>query len=431
MARVRTTLIIACALALACGAAMAQIMRSAPRVFISGSAYHTAVCPGPAAYGHFRCFAHVVTDRAGNPLVNRFVPNRYVRGVRAATVPFGFSPQELNQAYNPSVVGKYPSGVGSSSTIVAIVDAYGYVEAERDLGIYRSEYGLPACTTANGCFNKYNQLGTKAYYPGQNLGWAQETALDLDMVSAMCPQCKITLVEANDDSGANLAVAVNVAVAKGAHVVSNSYGGNEAGWQDDFNYDYNHPGVAITASTGDDGYLNYELGPPLGANFPATSPSVTAVGGTTLYHASNTRGWTEGAWSDGGSGCSVFYPKPAWQKDTLCKMRMTADVSAVADPNTPVAIYGPLQQAQSGWQAYGGTSVAAPLVGGIYGANGGTVMLGSLYGAGVTLNDVTWGSNGNPTKGQSGYCGGTYYCSAYKGYDGPTGLGTPTGETGF
>jgi subtilase family serine protease len=434
MARIRTVLIIVCAMALA-GAAAAQI-RMAPRVFTSGSVYHVAVCPGPAPRGHMRCFAHVVTDRAGNPLVNRFVPNRYVRNIRASFVPQGFSPLELNEAYNPAVATSYPTGVGKSSTIVAVADAYGYVNAEADLQVYRNQYGLPTCTTANGCFSKVNQEGTKKYYPAQNVGWAQETALDLDMVSAMCPNCKIILVESNDDSGYNLALAANRAALLGAHVISNSYGGNEEGPGPDYNSLYNHPGVAITASTGDDGWVNYQLGPPLGANFPATSQYVTAVGGTSLYRASNTRGWSEMTWNDGlgggagGSGCSLYYPKPSWQKDTLCKKRMTADVSAVADPNTGVAMYGPITGTKSGWQVYGGTSVSAPLVGGIYGANGGTVTLGSPYGAGVTLNDVTYGTNGAP-KGQSGYCYGTYYCNAYKGYDGPTGLGTPTGENGF
>jgi subtilase family serine protease len=413
--------------------AFAQFISTAPRVFISGTSYNIALCPGPAPAGQRRCFARIVTDRTGHPLFNRFVPNRFEPRLRTNVVPAGYTPNALNQAYNPSVVATYPTGVGKSSTIVAVVDAYGYTNAERDLGVYRSTFHLPACTTANGCFTKYNQTGVAGNYPTQNLGWAGETALDLDMVSAMCPNCKIILIQANTSGSGDLAASVNTAVAKGAHVVSNSYGSNETGPASDFNADYNHPGVAITASAGDDGWKNYQLGAPYGANFPASSQYVTAVGGTTLSRTvHNTRGFYESAWGgvsgDGatGSGCSLFYPKPVWQKDTLCTKRMSADVSAVADPDTGLAVYGPVTLTTSGWSVVGGTSAAAPIIGGLYGANGGTVTLGSVYSS-ATLNDVVVGSNGS----SPAQCFNTYFCNAYGGYDGPTGLGTPTGETGF
>ncbi len=366
----------------------------------SGGVYHVAVCARLVPKAAARCHAHVVTDRTGKILSTAANPN---------VTPSGYGPSSLRSAYNVTATG-------SSSTIIAIVDAYGYTKAEADLGVYRAQYGLPACTTANGCFAKYNQNGVQGSYPSQNVGWEQETALDLDMASAMCPNCKIILVEATSPTDANLGKAENTAAAKGAHVISNSYGGGESGSQS-YEANYNHPGVAITVSTGDSGY---------GAQFPATSPHVTAVGGTHLVTASNARGWSETAWSGGGSGCSIYYAKPAWQTDTGCSLRMEADVSAVADPNTGVAVYGPINSRTSGWQVYGGTSVAAPLVGGIYGANGGSVTYGSdPYANTGALYDVTSGSNGT--------CSGkpAYFCHAEVGYDGPTGLGTPNGITAF
>jgi subtilase family serine protease len=336
----------------------------------------------------------VVTDRSGNPIVH---------AVTNAN-PAGFGPTDLRSAYNVT---------GNGNLTIAIVDAYGYPNAEKDLGVYRAQYGLPACTTANGCFRKVNQTGG-TNYPKSNTGWDQEQALDLDMVSAMCPGCHILLVEASSASFANLATAENTAAAMGAHAISNSYGGGESGSQT-YEPAYNHPGIAVTVSSGDSGY---------GVQFPASSPHVTAVGGTSLVRAANSRGWSETAWSGAGSGCSGVYGKPSWQTDTLCLNRMEADTSAVADPNTPVAAYGPIFGNFSGWLQFGGTSVAAPLTAGIYGVNGGGVNYGSNPYANLgSLFDVTAGSNGS--------CGGTYFCTAGVGYDGPTGLGTPNGAGAF
>jgi subtilase family serine protease len=240
------------------------------------------------------------------------------------------------------------------------------------------------------------------------------------MASAMCPKCTIVLVEASSSSYADLAKAVTVAAGLKAHVISNSYGGGESGSQS-YNASYNQPGVAVVVSAGDDGY---------GVQFPASSQYVTAAGGTTLVQSSTTRGWSETAWSDGGSGCSAMYPKPSWQSGlTLCAYRLEADVSAIADPDTGVAVYGPATRG-SAWQVYGGTSVASPLIGGIYAVNGGAVTYGSNpysfsnpYTGAAVLNDVTSGSNGS--------CGSTYLCTAGPGYDGPTGLGTPNGAKAF
>jgi subtilase family serine protease len=245
------------------------------------------------------------------------------------------------------------------------------------------------------------------------VGWDQEQALDLDMASAMCPNCHILLVQATSATYGNLAAATNYAAAH-ARAVSNSYGGGESG-SNTYEKSYNHPGVAITVSSGDSGY---------GVQFPASSPHVTAVGGTSLTRASNGRGWNETVWNGAGSGCSAIYAKPSWQTDGNCARRTVADVSAIADPNTGVAVYGPMSRLRSGWMVFGGTSVAAPLVAGVYGANGGSANFGSdPYNHLANLFDVTSGSNGS--------CGGSYLCTGANGYDGPTGLGTPNGTTAF
>jgi subtilase family serine protease len=377
----------------------ASTTNAQPDIQKSGKTFHVAACPqvvGLAAH----CHARIVSDASGRLLFNATVH---------PPAPSGYSPASLRDAYKIT-------GSGSSSTIVAIVDAYGYKNAESDLGVYRAQFGLPACTTANGCFKKLNQNGVQGSYPSQNTGWAQESALDLDMASAMCPNCKIYLIEANSATYGNLATAENTAANTGAHAISNSYGGGESGSQS-YEPAYNHPGIAITASSGDSGYA-------AGPQFPATSPHVTAVGGTHLVTAANSRGWTETVWSGAGSGCSTIYAKPAWQNDASCSKRMEADVSAVADPNTGVAVYGPVSARKSGWLVFGGTSVAAPLIAGIYGVNGGAVNYGSdPYNNTGALFDVTSGSNGS--------CGGSYFCTAKVGYDGPTGLGTPNGSSAF
>jgi subtilase family serine protease len=218
------------------------------------------------------------------------------------------------------------------------------------------------------------------------------------------------LVEAKTSSMANLGTGVNTAARLGANVISNSYGGSEYSSETSSDATYfNHPGIAVTVSSGDSGY---------GVEYPAASRYVTAVGGTTLRRATGTRGWSETAWSGAGSGCSAYEPKPTWQKDAGCARRTVADVSAVADPNTGVSVYDTFRS--SGWLVFGGTSVAAPLVGGVYALNGGAANYGSDPYAHVgSLYDVIGGSNGS--------CGGSYLCTALGGYDGPTGLGTPNG----
>jgi subtilase family serine protease len=329
----------------------------------------------------------------------------------AAAAPSGFGPSSLQAAYN------LPSASGGSGQTVAIVDAYDDPKAEADLGVYRSQYGLSACTTANGCFKKVNQTGGTSYPRGDS-GWAEEESLDLDMVSAACPNCKILLVEASSASMTNLGTAVNTAVQLGAKFVSNSYGGSES--SSDSTYDstyFNHPGVAITVSSGDNGY---------GVEYPAASKYVTAVGGTSLKTASTSRGWADTVWSGAGSGCSADDAKPTWQTDSGCARRTVADVSAVADPNTGVAVYDSYRSA-TGWMVFGGTSASSPLIAATYALAGapssGSYPASFPYAHTSALYDVTSGSNGS--------CSGSYLCTGSTGYDGPSGLGVPNGTAAF
>ena len=374
------------------------------------------VCSFAVSAGQAHCLAHVRTDDAAVQAAP--APARYAEAARAAepaaTLGNGgaYDPYWLQSAYNA------PSTTAGAGQTVAIVDAYDDPTAEADLAYYRNFFGLPACTTANGCFKKVDQNGGN-HFPTADVGWSQEIALDLDMVSAMCRQCKILLVEASTNYMSDLGTAVNTAVRLGANVVSNSYGSGEySGETGDSAAYFNHPGVAIVASSGDNGY---------GVEFPAASATVTAVGGTSLLQATNsgTRNATETAWSGAGSGCSAFVAKPAWQHDTGCPRRVVADVSAVADPNTGVWVYDTF--GTSGFLIFGGTSVAAPIVGAMYALaqNPGSpdTLAAYPYTKTGSLNDVTSGSNGS--------CTPPYLCTAGSGYDGPTGLGTPNTSSAF
>ncbi|MEV0806278.1 carboxypeptidase regulatory-like domain-containing protein [Micromonospora sp. NPDC050200] len=353
------------------------------------------VCAKPSKAGEMSCLSMVRTDVTA------------VKGVQRDAAPAGFGPADLRSAYSLPAAG--------STETVAVVVAFDNPNAEADLAVYRQQYGLAPCTAANGCFRKIDQRGG-TNYPSPDSGWAGEAALDVDMVSATCPTCKILLVEADDNYLENLGAAVNQAVAQGAKYVSNSWGGREGSDENQADDAYfRHPGVAITASSGDYGY---------GVSYPAASQYVTAVGGTSLVrNTATTRGWTEGAWRGAGSGCSAYVPKPSFQKDTGCARRAVADVSAVADPNTGVAVY------HGGWKVFGGTSASAPIIAAVY-ALAGTPATGSApnsypYAQPSALNDVTSGSNGSCPPASY------YLCSAVPGYDGPTGLGTPNGLAAF
>ncbi len=361
--------------------------------------YDRAVC-GSVAPGRARCLAQVETTAAGQAV--------------AAATPAGYGPTQLQTAY------ALPSASGGSGQTVAIVDAYNDPNAASDLAAYRKQFNLPACPVST-CFRQVSQTGTTSL-PAGDPGWSEEISLDLDMVSAICPNCHILLVEAKSPTLANLAAATNEAAKLGATEISNSYGGSESGVSS-YASAYNHPGIAITASAGDDGY---------GVSFPASATTVTAVGGTSLTLNSSSQRTRETVWNGTGSGCSRTFAQPSWQTPVLpkagvCSRRVVGDVSAVADPGTGVAVYDTYQE--SGWLVFGGTSVSAPIIASVYALAGnassdtGEPLPYALGHQGTNLFDVTSGTNGS--------CGRSYLCTAGAGYDGPTGLGTPIGAGAF
>ncbi|MEV5849596.1 S53 family peptidase [Streptomyces sp. NPDC051985] len=383
--------------------------------------YVATPCATPKHSGDLTCKSYRVTGGLTAFQKQQAAKTGITPKAADASTPSGYSPTNLRSAYGLTSAA---ASNGSGETI-AIVDAYNDPNAEADLATYRSYYGLSACTTANGCFKKVSQTGSTTSLPSSDAGWSEEISLDLDMASAICPLCNITLVEATSASYANLGTAENEAVALGAKFVSNSYGGSESSSQTTYDTSYyKHAGVAITVSSGDSDY---------GAEYPATSQYVTAVGGTKLSTSSTTRGWTETVWrtssSEGtGSGCSSYDAKPSWQTDTGCTKRMESDVSAVADPATGVSVYDSYG-VTAGWYTFGGTSVSAPIIAGVY-ALAGTPASGTYpaqypydYAGTSSLNDVTSGYNGS--------CSTAYFCTAETGYDGPTGWGTPEGISAF
>jgi hypothetical protein len=375
---------------------------------VTGTHLARRACAPAATAGFAACLALV---RAGIAARRGLFP--------AGTTPAGYGPADLQSAYN------LPSATAGGGQTVAIVDAYDNPGAAADLAVYRQQYGLPPCTTANGCFRKVAQNGSTNYPPTDDTGgWEEEESLDVDMVSAICPRCHILLVEADNNALPNLGRAVDEAVRLGAKYVSNSYGGPESLSETAWDRYYDHPGVAVTASAGDTGY---------GVSYPAASRYVTSVGGTTLRRVPRVpRGWAETVWYSDldalegtGSGCSADEAKPSWQQDTGCKHRTDNDVAADADPNTGVAFYDTF--GQSGWGVVGGTSVSSPVIASTFALAGapapGTYPSSYPYAGTSALNDVTSGANGT--------CAPAYLCTAGPGYDGPTGWGTPDGVGAF
>ena len=375
------------------------------------SADHVPVCSPSAAPGVARCGAIQLLDPSAN-WHGSHAAGRPVGGSGTVS-PSGYWPRDIQSAYGLTS----SSGASGSGQTVAIVDAYHDPTAIHDVGVYRKQFSLPAlsaCGSASPCITQVAQDGS-TNYPNTSPSWSEEISLDLDMVSAVCPNCNILLVEATSNSFANLGTAENYAAAHATYV-SNSYGGSE--FSGESAYDtayYNHPGDVITVSAGDSGY---------GVEYPAASPFVTAVGGTTLNRASNGRGWTETVWSGTGSGCSAYETAQPWQPSTSsCSKRTVADVSADANPNTGVAVYDTVNE--PGWLVFGGTSVASPIIASVYALAHHATSAQGLYGA--ALNHVTSGTNARRCT--------TYLCNAADslsgGYNGPTGNGTPNGTVGF
>jgi subtilase family serine protease len=401
-----------------------------------------ALC-GPVAPGYGRCLAILRTDAGGgrSKAEGRDLDPMYGTACFRGNA-YCYAPRDLQNAYKLRTSG------GAGKTI-AVVDAYDDPNAVSDLSVYRNRFGLPACTVASKCFRKVSGNGSTTKFPPPDAGWAAEESLDVDMASATCPHCHILLVEAVTNSIANLAQAENQAVKHGATVVSNSWGGSEYAPHDSA---YDHPGVAITAGAGDDGYdACGQLGGCAGPQEPAAFASVIAVGGTSLYpDPSSPRHWRETTWNcfqdapgscqlstifATGSGCSHMVAKPAWQTDRGCTKRSYNDISAVADLVTGVIAYDSYQA--GGWEIFGGTSVSTPIVAGWI------VLAGQVNkrhaakemwdNKGRYFNDVTIGNDIIPNNGDSPSIGFprtcprvyAYICNARVGYDGPTGWGTP------
>jgi len=328
------------------------------------------VCALPSSSGYAGCTIAININVA--PLASPSTP--------ASLIP-GLHPGDLQAAY------ALPSE--NAGETVAIVDAYDDPSIESDLSVYRNAFGLPPCTSDNGCFRKVNERGVAGSYPAANDQWSQEIALDAEMVSAVCPHCSILLVEANSASIDDLGTSVDTAVGLGARVISNSYYASEWSGESAEEVHYQHPGVAVTVSSGDTPAPSY----------PAASQYVTAVGGTTLTSSGET------AWADGGRGCSAYIARPRWQSAGTCATRSAVDVAAVADPQTGVAMF---DAASGGWLVAGGTSVGAPIVGAAYALTGSPKPTAYSYGHPADFHDI----------------GGAGYALA-------TGLGSPNGVAGL
>jgi hypothetical protein len=366
-------------------------------------------CP-EAGPRQFRCLVLVQPQ---------YAVNRALAAGRAAQ-PSGWTPAALERAY------RLPVARSSHATIAVSIagrtpDLGGYLRT------YRAHFGLPPCGRPSGCLRIVNQKGKATPLAPSSLGsgWDIEATLDVSMISAACPHCKILVVEGNSADVIDLARTEDTAARLGARVITNSYGIRESGFSQGLAKDYRHPGHMVVVASGDFGFD--------AANFPANLRSVTAVGGTSLRRAHNRRGFTERVWDDpdifgaSASGCSAYVPKPAWQRSPHCPGRTVADVSAIA---STIPIY---DKARGGWLTVAGTSASAPFIAGIYGlaGNAAHISVRHLYQHAADLFDVTRGNNALIGGTPRAVCGDDYMCVAKKGYDAPTGLGTPDGTGAF
>jgi subtilase family serine protease len=431
------------------------------------------VCPAPKP-GDATCFSLALLPAPASAAGAR--PYQAGAGALSSGPAGGFTPADLASAYR-----FIPSGGGAGQT-VAIVDAYNDPNIEKDLSTFDVQYGLEACTRSNRCFKKVSQTGSDASLPpADTVGWSLETALDVETAHSVCENCKILLVEADSQSLANLAAAVNEAVSLGANEISDSYGALESQMGESEQAAYDHPGVVITASAGDSGYLNWDyvaafLNAPGRPNAPASLPSVVAVGGTSLKLKTNGTRKSETVWNDSGrpsykefkqfsatgGGCSTLFTAPEWQQgapgwaSVACgSKRLDNDIAAVADPYTGFDIYDSYvyePEFTPGWLTIGGTSLSSPLISALYGLSGGSHGVSypaatpyTHLGDASALYDATTGGDGYCDGEPAEPCGepaineefgnidceGTTSCDAALGYDGPSGVGTPNGLAAF
>jgi hypothetical protein len=347
------------------------------------------------------------------------------RAGAAATQPpaAALSPAQFHVAYD------LPTAARRSQT-VAVVIPYGAPTIAGDLATFSSRFGLPSCRPGTGCLRIVNQDGAPGPLPSGNGDWPVEAALGVETVHGICRGCRILLVEARSTLDPDLAAAVDTAARLGANEIAISFFSTETFSEPQYASHYDHPGSVIVAASGDSGYLGSY------PNFPASLPTVISAGGTHLSLHRDGSYAGETAWSSSGSGCSSFFSAPTWQAAAAASAgcgdhRALNDVAADGDPATGAAIYTstavPSQGGEKGWFQVGGTSLAAPLIAGVFALAGGTpanVSPGAtLYAHRAALHDITRGANGA--------CGGTPICQARAGYDGPTGLGTPNGLAAF
>jgi subtilase family serine protease len=389
------------------------------------------------AVHRLRCQAVVVTTNKSSMQPMAFRP------------PVGYGARELEKAYG---VRTAPSRTGT----IVVIGAGAYPTLATDLAIYRSTYGLPPCTAKSGCFEQMNYRGGAPYKPATRRDAqfgeeeiAVETALDVDMASAACPRCKIISMQVplRDGFSGNkqhihnpilhFATGVQTAAKLGARAVSISYGYPTDRYSDKGRIAkmMTHPGMPIVSSSGDYGFTERS------GQWPQSLRTVVSAGGTSLYAQDNARGFSETAWNGAGSDCTPDLPPANGQPKSISRFchghRAASDISAVADPYTGVAVYdsyAPATGDPGGFLVIGGTSVASPLIAGLYARaprNPSVVGPNTLYAAKPSVfNDVTEGTNAGV-----GYCAtvgiGNAVCDARAGWDGPTGLGTPTGLATF
>ncbi len=384
---------------------VSMVLVSAGMLFASGTAGASATVrpDGTAPTPNYRPVCPV---RPGKVSCRSFVRTD-VSGLNAAGLPNGFGPADLESAY------KLPTDLGAGTT-VAITGLGGYSAAESDLAAYRAMYGLPACKIKTGCLTIVNEEGNPSPLPPDNHGWWGESALDMDMVSAACPLCKILYVEANTNEDiAGLLTTINTAVSLGATIVTNSWGSYDSqAWGDkQYRKYFYHPGTEILFASGDIGY---------GSAQP-DSRLLVMVGSTSLTKAQNKRGWSETVWGGSTSWCSVDNRTAKWMPKVGCSGRLMVDLATDGDPNTGVAVY-----VSGHWAVEGGTSASSPFVAGIYALGGDASHLNasqSLYTHPKAFYDVTTGADGS--------CNPTIFCQAGPGYDAASGMGTPKGIGAF
>jgi len=473
-------------------AALALMLVATPAALAKTTEYAIGkpVCKANPKPGHATCFAmRRVLVKRGTSGARPFVAGDGARASAATIGPAGgLTPSDFATAYG------YSSTATGSGQTVAVVDAYNDPNIDSDLQTFDSQYGLATCSTANGCLKVVSQTGSTTALPANDTtGWSVEESLDVETVHSVCQECKIILVETNSQATSDLVAGVTEAVALKANEISNSYGGQETGWDSSADEAaYKHPGTVITASAGDDGYYNFdylgEYGAYDQANAPAAYNTVVAVGGTSLYLGQTAARQSENVWNDngtkdyyeqqfgvplgaGGGGCSTVIGAMGWQDhqgvwpSTGCgTKRGVADVSADADYLTGIDIYASYNCGSScptlGWETIGGTSLSSPLIAAMYalagGAHGVSYPALTLYGHLGTsaLYDVTSGGNGYCDGEGAASCGdpntlgagildcdypatgstpsaGDRACDALAGYDGPSGVGTPNGLAAF